>query len=157
MKSKVYLETSIVSYLTARRSRDLVVAANQELTREWWDSRRAAFDLFISEFVSQEAAAGDPSAAARRLAAIQSIQELAVTDEVGELARALIESVPLPPKAQVDAFHIAVAAVNGIDYLLTWNCSHINNAALRPRIDYLCRSMGFEPPIICTPQELLEV
>jgi len=134
-----------------------VVCANQELTREWWDSRRIAFDLFISEFVSQEAAAGDPGAAARRIEAIQAIPELAVTDEVGELADILIDSVPLPPKAQVDAFHIAVAAVNGMDYLLTWNCSHINNAALRPRIDRLCRYMGFEPPIICTPQELLEV
>lgn len=80
-----------------------------------------------------------------------------MTDEVGELARILIERVPLPPKAQVDSFHIAVAAVNGLDYLLTWNCSHINNPALRPRIDSLCRSMGFEPPVICTPQELLEI
>jgi len=91
------------------------------------------------------------------MSVIQSIPELAVTDEAGELARVLIENIPLPPKAQVDAFHIAVAAIHGIEYLLTWNCTHIHNAALRPRIESLCRSRGFEPPTICTPQELLEI
>jgi hypothetical protein len=87
---------------------------------------------------------------------IESIPELTITDQVGELARLLIENVPLPPKAQIDAFHIAVAAVHGIDYLLTWNCTHIHNAALRPRIESLCRLKSFEPSVICTPQELME-
>jgi len=132
-----------------------VVAANQELTQEWWDARRVDFDLVISEFVSREAAAGDADAAARRMKVIASIPELSVTNEVGKIARALIENVPLPPKAQIDAFHIAVAAVHGVEYLLTWNCTHINNAVLRPRIESMCRSKGFEPPTICTPLELL--
>ncbi len=156
MKPKVYIETSIVSYLAARTSRDLVVAANQEVTQEWWEARSAGFELVISEFVFREAAAGDAGAAARRVGIIGSIPELTVTDQVGELARLLIENVPLPPKAQVDAFHIAVAAVHGVDYLLTWNCTHIHNAVFRPRIESLCRSKGFEPPVICTPQELME-
>nr|VFJ48431.1 MAG: hypothetical protein BECKDK2373B_GA0170837_102048 [Candidatus Kentron sp. DK]VFJ51268.1 MAG: hypothetical protein BECKDK2373C_GA0170839_103144 [Candidatus Kentron sp. DK] len=156
MKPKVYIETSIVSYLAARSSRDSVAAANQKLTQQWWEVRSTYFEPVISEFVSREVAAGDADAAARRMGVIQSIPELTVTDEVGDLARVLIENVPLPPKAQVDAFHIAIAAIHGIEYLLTWNCTHIHNAALRPRIEALCRSRGFEPPIICTPQELLE-
>ena len=155
MREKVYIETSIPSYLTARRSRDLVVAANQELTQEWWDKRRYDFDLVISELVSREASAGDPEAASRRLSIIQSIPKLSITDGVGELARIIIEKVPIPVKAQIDAFHIAVAAFHGIEYLLTWNCTHIHNAVLRPRIESLCRSKDTEPPIICTPQELL--
>lgn len=157
MKPRVYVETSIPSYLTARRSRDLIATANQELTQEWWETRRDDFYLVISEFVLREASAGDPIAASNRLALIVGIPELNVTDEVGELARMLIEQIPIPKKAQLDAFHIAIAAVHGIDYLLTWNCTHINNAELRPRIEAICRCQGFEPPIICTPQELLKV
>ncbi len=157
MKPRIYIETSIPSYLTARRSRDLIATANQELTQEWWETRKQDFYLVISEFVLREASAGDPIAASNRLAAIEGIPELNVTDEVGLLARILIEQIPIPEKAQLDAFHIAVAAVHGIEYLLTWNCTHINNAELRPRIEALCRSNGFEPPIICTPQELLKV
>ena len=155
MKSRVYIETSIPSYLTAKRSRDLIAIANQELTQEWWETRKDDFYLVISEFVLLEASAGDPIAASNRLASIAGIPELNITDEVGVLARILIEQVPIPQKAQLDAFHIAVVAVHGIDYLLTWNCTHINNAELRQRIEALCRSQGYEPPIICTPQELL--
>lgn len=133
----------------------MVATANQEITQEWWDTRKDDFYLVISEFVVREASAGDPNAASNRLAAIAGIPELNVTDEVGELARILIEQIPIPAKAQLEAFHIAIASVHGIDYLLTWNCTHINNAELRPRIEAICRSQGFEPPIICTPQELL--
>ena len=157
MKPRIYIETSIPSYLTARRSRDLIATANQELTQEWWETRKQDFYLVISEFVLREASAGDPIAASNRLAAIEGIPELDITNEVGRLAQILIEQIPIPEKAQLDAFHIAVAAVHGIEYLLTWNCTHINNAELRPRIEALCRSNGFEPPIICTPQELLKV
>ena len=148
MKPRIYIETSIPSYLVSRRSRDLIAAANQELTQEWWETRKDDFDLVISEFVSGEAATGDPSAARDRLAAIAGIPELKITNEVGQLAQILIEKVPLPQKAQLDALHIAVATVHGIDYLLTWNCTHINNAELRPKIEALCRLEGYEPPII---------
>ena len=156
MKPRVYVETTIVSYLTAWPSRDLVMAANQETTREWWTNRKEAFDLYISESVIEEASAGDSDAARRRLEVLSPIPLLDITDEVKTLAKGLVAGVPLPPRAQTDALHIAVAAANGMDYLLTWNCAHIANAELRPQIEAVCRAAGCEPPVICTPQELLE-
>jgi hypothetical protein len=156
MKPKVYLETTIVSYLTAWLSRELTMAANQNTTREWWSTYREDYELVISELVIQEASAGDPDAAQRRLDALRGIRELILSDDVRVLARALLADVPLPTKAQADAVHIALAAVNGINYLLTWNCTHIANAAYRERIDAICRGFGYAPPVICTPQELME-
>jgi predicted nucleic acid-binding protein len=153
MKPKVYIETSIPSYLTAWRSRDLIVAANQEITKEWWDSREQ-FDLYISALVIQEAGAGNPEAAQKRLEQLDDIPELNITEEVERFAEVLIQKVPLPEKARIDALHIAVAALSGMDYLLTWNCTHIANAILRPKLEALCREFGYEPPTICTPQEL---
>lgn len=155
MKPSVYLETTIVSYLTAWTSRDLVMAANQQMTRELWTNRKNEFDLYISQPVIEESAAGDPEAAARRWDVLQHIPRLDITNEVNDLAKLLIAGVPLPVKAQTDAVHIAAAAVNGINYLLTWNCTHIANATLRLRIETICRNADYEPPIICTPQELV--
>jgi len=155
MKGRVYLETTIVSYLTALPSRDLVRAAHQQVTNEWWQ-RRQRFDLFISEAVLQEAAAGDSAAAARRLAALQAIPVLTLTPQVTTLAGALLDAGAVPPQAAVDAVHIAVAAANGINFLLTWNCAHIANAATRSKIESTCRSLGLVPPVICTPEELME-
>lgn len=156
MNPKIYLETTIPSYLTARPSRDLVTAAHQQITREWWDTRRHAFALFVSQMVLDEAGAGDPEAAARRLTVLTPLPLLNPHEEEAELAQALLEHVPLPASAAADALHIAIAVVNGMDYLLTWNCTHIANATLRSRIEAVCRSKGFEVPIICTPEELLE-
>src|SRR5436309_1658461 len=155
MKPRVYLETTIPSYLTAWSSRDLVRAAHQQITREWWDQRREQFDLFISQVVLRESAAGDPSAASERLKAIRDLPLLEQTDQATALAQALLLEVPLPKRAAVDALHIAIATVHGMDYLLTWNCTHIANAALRDQIDSVCRASGYEPPAICTPEELL--
>ncbi len=155
MKPSAYLETTIVSYLTAWTSRDLVMAANQETTREWWTSRKNEFDFYVSQPVIEESKAGDPDAASRRWEVLQHIPRLTISREVEDLAKYLIAEVPLPAKAQTDALHIAVAAVNAMNYLLTWNCAHIANAALRPRIEATCRAAGYEPPVICTPQELL--
>lgn len=154
-KQKVYIETTIVSYLTAAPSRDVVLTAHQQLTSDWWE-RRDRFDLFVSEAVLQEAAGGDPSAAARRLAALQGISVLALTEPVVSLARSLVAGHAVASKAALDAVHIAVAAVNGMDFLLTWNCAHIANAATRGTIERLCRAAGFVPPVICTPEELME-
>lgn len=156
MKPKVYIETSIPSYLTAFRSRDLVVAGNQETTKEWWD-RRMDFELFISEFVLEEVSAGDSSAAAARIAALAGIPEIEITEQIAIIAEKLLFAGSLPSKARVDALHIATAAFGGMDYLLTWNCAHIANPSLRLSIEAVIRSFGYEPPIICTPQELLEV
>ncbi len=129
-------------------------AAHQQITREWW-ARRDGFDLYSSRLVVQECQAGDgPQAAADRLAALAGIPLLAQGPEVAELAEALIRGVPLPETAAADSLHIATAAVHGMQYLLTWNCTHLANAALRPGIEAMCRAAGFEPPLICTPQEL---
>jgi len=156
MKPTAYLETTIVSYLTAWTSRDLVMAANQETTREWWTNRKDDFELYVSQTVIEEVSAGDSEAAERRLESLTGIPYLATTDEVTLLAKALVKEVPLPPRAQTDALHIALAAVHGMNYLVTWNCAHIANATLRLRIEAVSRAAGYEPPIICTPQELLE-
>lgn len=156
MQPKAYLETTIASYLTARPSRDLITAANQQMTYDWWHDHGGNFDLYVSQFVIEEASAGDPEAATRRLAVLADLPQLDVTDAVQHLAQALLTHVPLPANAQVDALHIAVATVHGMDYLVTWNCTHIANATLRHRIEAICRAEGYEPPIICTPQELLE-
>ncbi len=156
MKNSVYIETSIVSYLTARPSNDIRSVSQQNITSEWWDFRRNEFDLFISEFVIIEASRGDKNAAVKRLAAIEGIAELEVLDTTAKLARSLIFQGSLPAKAAIDAFHVAVAATHGVEFLLTWNCKHIANAIMRPKIEQVCRERGFEPPVICTPTELLE-
>ena len=132
------------------------VTANREVTLEWWDVRRSDFELYISEFVIAEISRGDPEAAKLRLEAITDISELEATEEVRVLGKALILEGPIPPKAEIDAYHIAIAAVNGMDYLLTWNCTHIANAVMRAKIEMVCRRYGYEPPVICTPQELME-
>jgi predicted nucleic acid-binding protein len=155
MKSSIYVETSIVGYLTARPSRDLVRAAHQEVTSEWWTGREA-YELFISQLVLDEASAGDAGAAALRLEALRDLPLLELTPEAVALAQQLVRAAALPPKAAGDALHIALTAVHGVDYLLTWNCTHIANATMRPRIEAICRGEGFEPPVICTPLELVE-
>jgi hypothetical protein len=155
MKPTVYLETTIPSYLVARPGRDLVRAARQEVTQEWWLSRRARFDAFISQVVVDEAQAGDPDAATRRLEVLVGIPVLDLTPEAVALASDLVRQGSLPPKAMVDALHIAVSTISGMDYLLIWNCTHIANAEMRNMIEQVCRSSGYAPPIICTPDELM--
>ena len=156
VKSKIYIETSILSYLTARPSNDIRVVANQNTTIEWWETRRSSFELFISEFVIAEASLGNPDAAKKRLEVIAKLSELSTSNEARVLAKTLISEGPIPIKAEIDAYHIAVATVNGMEYLLTWNCTHIANAVIRPKIEEICRYLGVEPPIICTPLELME-
>ena len=156
MKQRVYIETSIVSYLTARPSRDVVVAGHQELTRQWWEERSSRFELVISELVEQEAGKGDPEAAAARLTALRPTRVLAVSDAAVALGERLVSAGPIPRESAADALHISVAAVNGSDFLLTWNCTHIANAAHRHDIEALVEDAGFGCPVICTPGELME-
>jgi hypothetical protein len=156
MKPRVYVETSVISYLTSRPSRDLIVAANQQITRDWWETRRAEFELLISQLVVQEAGVGDEDAASGRLQAIDEIPLLELDRRALALAETLVRNGPIPQEAVEDALHIAVATVNGLEYLLTWNFRHIANATTRHEIERICRSQGYEPPVICTPQELLE-
>jgi predicted nucleic acid-binding protein len=156
MPGTVYVETSVVSYLTARPSGNLVTRAHQQLTREWWDTRRRTFTLYTSQLVLHEAAAGDPLIAEERLKLLEDLAALDISDEASTLARALLSAGAPPPRAPEDALHIAIAVVNGLEYLLTWNCRHIANAAMRRTIEQVCRDGGYEPTILCTPEELLD-
>jgi predicted nucleic acid-binding protein len=155
-KPAAYLETTIISYIAARRSRDVIAIAHQDITRTWWESYRNRFDIFVSEIVVQEAGAGNPEAAARRLNLLADISLLEIGPLEKRLAEALVTDGPIPASYAVDALHIAVAAAHGMDYLLTWNCTHIANAAMRKQVERVCRSHSFEPPVICTPAELME-
>jgi predicted nucleic acid-binding protein len=156
MKKSLYIETSIASYLTARPSRDIRAAAWQQITNQWWEEVRADYDLFTSELVIVEASAGNPEAANRRLEKLQGIAELSIDEEVQQLADQLVSKGGFPCGAEVDALHVAVAAVHRIDYLLTWNFRHIDNAAKKPIIRSICFSAGYSCPEICTPMELLQ-
>jgi hypothetical protein len=156
-RPSVYIETTVLSLLTARPSRDLLMAAWQQVTQEWWSTRYGDFELFISDFVVEEAGRGDPGAARRRLTAARKLERLTTTDAVRKLAERLLNEVPLPARAQQDALHVACATVHGMNYLLTWNCTHIANAEFVPAIHRVCLRAGFECPHICTPQELLTI
>ena len=154
MAPKIYLETTIISYLAARPSKDLITAAHQQVTHDWWQNRRRDFDLFSSQLVIQESSAGDAAVAQTRLQLLSDISLVQVNVDCVSLARTLVERGPIPEKAAVDALHIAIATVHGMDYLLTWNCKHIANAEMQTAVNRICRSAGYEPPVICTPEEL---
>jgi len=157
MKPSVYMETTIPSYYTARPNRDVVIAGHQATTREWWERRLADFRIFISQLVLDEAGLGDPEFAARRLEALKPFPLLDLREDITEIARSFIEAGSLPTKAAGDALHIALAAAHGIDFLLTWNCAHIANAQIIPKITAICSEHGLECPVICTPDELMGV
>ena len=151
----VYLETTIVGHIAGRLHRDPFVAARQQVTRDWWRDDAPRFGLYISQLVLEECGAGDPTAAAERFDVVEGIDLLESSDEVDALADSLISGLAIPASEPRDAFHVAIAAVNGVEYLLTWNFKHIANASLRSRIERICRDAGYEPPIICTPDELM--
>jgi predicted nucleic acid-binding protein len=155
MKSKVYIETTIVSYLVASPTRDLIQSAHQESTRRWW-AGRTRFDLFVSRVVGAEARRGDARAAARRVVALRGIPRVALHRDAVQLADDILRRGVLPVKARVDALHLGVAATHGIDYLLTWNLRHLANATIRGKIEEAIRDAGMVPPVICTPEELME-
>ena len=156
MNAKVYIETSVVSYLTARKGADLIVAAHQTVTRRWW-RRRARFDLYCSQVVLREAGAGDVAAARSRLRALKTLPLLDINDPVTRLAIAIASEARLPKKAATDALHIALATVHGMDFLLTWNCKHIANAEIRNVLAAVAYDHGYGAPVICTPEELMGV
>ena len=155
MKPKVYLETTISSLLTGWPSRDLILAADQQVTREWWQTRRADFQLFISQVVLDESGEGDSTAAAARLEVLRDLPVLEVNADVEQVAKAVLKTGLIPPKAANDALHLAIAAVHRMHFLLTWNCRHLANAALGSALATACHQAGFEMPVICTPRELI--
>jgi predicted nucleic acid-binding protein len=156
MKPKVYVETTVISYLTARPSRDVVVAGHQQTTRDWWRTSRGRFELVASQLVLGEVSTGDPEAARERVEALKDLSLLEVTLEASILARQLVAGSAIPAKAAQDALHLGVAVTNGVAYLVTWNCRHLANAVLRTKVEEACRAAGYEPVVICTPEELLE-
>jgi predicted nucleic acid-binding protein len=156
-KKTVYLETSFISYLTSRPSTDLITAGHQAITRQWWEKRRHGFELFSSELVLLEAQRGDPAAVERRFAVLTDLVSLDVSPAAEHLAALLMTQHAVPEKASEDALHIAVASVNRIHYLLTWNCKHIANAECFDSIERVCTEQGYTSPILCTPEELLGV
>ena len=156
MPPSVYIETSIVSYLVARPSRDPVMAERQRQTRDWWENRRGEFELFTSEITLREAALGEPAMARERIRALHGVPLLLMRPEVAKMGATLLGPGPLPRSAEADAHHISYAAVYSLSYLLTWNFKHIANPRMYSRIERVCRNHGFQPPTLCTPAELLE-
>ncbi len=155
MKRRAYIETSLVSYLVARPSRDVVAAAHQQVSLDWWEHRRTDFELCTSQLVLDEARRGDPDLAQRRIGALDGIPFLELTNTARKFAVSIVEEGLLHQAAFPDALHIAIATVHQVDYLLTWNCSHINNAEILPRIALICERLGLLLPYVCTPEELL--
>ncbi|MBF0410422.1 MAG: type II toxin-antitoxin system VapC family toxin [Candidatus Riflebacteria bacterium] len=156
MKKRIYLETSFISYLVSeKQTRDMVIEANKQITREWWIKRKNDFELFISEFVIQEAKKGDSNASNKRILLLETLPILAATEEVLQLSEKFLRSKIIPKKAAQDSVHISISTIHGMDYLLTWNCTHIANAEIQKSINKICVTEGFEMPIICTPFELM--
>ena len=153
-KKKVYVETSVISNLTARPSFNLIDMARQVATRQWWDAVRPRFDIFVSVLVKDESSRGDAAAAKKRMSILAALATIPVTPEMELLAERLLSATAVPRTSYEDAVHIAVATVSGMDYLLTWNCKHIANAATMPRINSVCRDAGYQCPVICTPEQL---
>lgn len=151
----IYIETSIVSYLRQRPSSQVVMAARQLLTHQWWNDERAKYQLVASQFVIDEATAGDSVLAAERLAALDGVPLLPLDPEIANIADEIMLRAILPPKARTDALHIAVVAHHRVQYLLTWNCRHIANGRILPKIHKVLNDLGIQVPIICTPEEMV--
>lgn len=150
----VYVESSVISYLASRPSRDLVTAARQTITLEWWEERRRQCEVYISTLVEEEISRGDSSAANRRLAYVAEIPALEVTDQANTLAKDLLKQRAVPKSSAEDALHIGIAAATGMEYLLTWNFKHINNAETKTMIAKVIEAHGFVSPVLCSPEEL---
>lgn len=156
MKPRIYLETSVISYLTARPSNNLIASAQQAVTHAWW-ATRDRYELYTSQLTIDEAARGDGDAAQERLLILRNMPVLTMSDNVQRLGEYLVEQLAMPTKAIDDAYHVAISAVHGMDYLLTWNCKHIANLQLRERINQTCMAAGYPPALIGTPQEMLDI
>ena len=151
----VYLETTFISYLVARPSRDVIVAGHQQTTHDWWANRRSQFECSVSQVVIDEGSLGDPAEVQKRLAIIAGLPTIEVTEDAKALARGIMAAGMLPAHAFPDAAHVAVSAVHAVDYLLTWNCKHLANAQIARRIAVVCEKLSHKMPIICTPEELM--
>jgi len=156
MKESIYLETTVISYYTARPSRDIIVLARQQITREWWPTAKKQFDIFISEAVIQEIQLGDIEAAEKRLNAIEEFYRLELNEEVTEIAQKYMEKLGIPAKSFGDALHLACASLHNIDYLVTWNCTHMANPVMIKKLIKTNDFIGINTPFICTPELLIK-
>jgi len=156
MKRTLYVETSVIGYYTGRPSRDLIIAGRQQITRDWWENERSEYSLHVSALVLEECLRGEPDAIKRRAQVLKGIPLLGTMDRTKELAEALVENGPIPARYPEDALHIALASTNSMDYLLTWNFRHINNARMKSDVERIIESFGYDCPVICTPEELME-
>lgn len=154
MVESVYVESSVISYLVARPSRDVVISARQTITEKWWRKRKHEYELYISALVVQEIGQGDTESAEKRLNAVENIPLVATSPEAQRLAEDLVAKGAVPPNSEEDALHIGLAAAAGIVFLLTWNFKHINNAHTKAAITAVVESRGFVCPILCSPEEL---
>jgi len=152
----IYIETTIVSYYTARPSRDVIVAARQESTRELWPKLISDYNSFVSILVREEAEKGDKEQSALRLQAIESFPILDTDETAVALAAKILHGHGIPQEFPEDALHIAIAAVNGIDVVVTWNFAHMNNPFTRMMVRQLVENAGYSCPELCSPDELLE-
>ncbi len=156
MKESLYLETSVVSYFTARPSRDIIVLAHQEITRQWWEKAIEQFEIYISEAVMEEISTSDLEAVRRRLEKVDTFKRLELNVSVEKMAQVYVDRLKIPKKSALDAVHLAVASIHNMDYLVTWNCSHIANGIIIKKLLEVNTSYGVKTPVICTPEELLE-
>jgi len=157
MKPTVYIESTIVSYLTAKPSRDLIVAAHQQITNEWWDLIRPEVDCFTSPFVLQEISSGNEEAANKRIKIVKDLRVLELNKEIQKLAKNYFDSLDIPEKARLDASHLATAVWHEIDYLLSWNCKHIVSGRVKRVLEKINADLNIKTPVLCTPEELMEV
>jgi len=154
MKPTVYIESSVISYLASKPSRDIIVAGRQTISHDWWDNHKHRFELRISILVEEEISRGDPEAAKFRLDKVAETSSLSISDEATRLAELLLSHSAIPKGSEEDALHIGIAAAQGIDYLLTWNFKHINNAETKTLITEVVESCGYRCLQLCSPEEL---
>ena len=155
-KPKVYIETTVVSYLVARASNNITVSDRQRLTRRLWEEYSDAFEFVTSDLVLEEAERGDPREAERRITLLDDLRTSPLSPEAAALAHKLIEAGAVPPQSLSDAQHIAIAVVHGIEYLVSWNYKHIVNETKRQHINDVCVATGYQPTTLCTPETLME-
>jgi predicted nucleic acid-binding protein len=155
MKESIYLETTVVSYYTSKPSRDIIVLAHQQITRDWWTTAAKRYDIYISQIVVEEARSGDPDAAGKRMQILKEIHHLELNPAVEKMAQVYKDKLKILPKAIRDAVHLAVASIHNMDYLVTWNCAHIANGEVVKKLLKINESFGIKTPVICTPEELM--
>jgi predicted nucleic acid-binding protein len=156
-KPTIYIEPTVISYYAASRTRDLIMAAHQEITREWWEIVLPGLDPYVSQIVFDEISRGDADAAERRLAAVREFKVLEMTPDIAALANMYFNALDIPKKARNDSFHLALAVHHGMDYLVSWNCTHISSWRVRNVVSAINERIGCATPIICTPEELMEM